>query len=140
MKPGVSSFRYGIDISNRNYRKQPKCNVEVVMKWKKELQSSCVSTPVAYSFLENGSDEVLANRAHACVDCPQRVLEVRGCGADGWIVVGGVALLFRRLHLQWLAHPPRCGLGRHRGHCKRGQGRRHSRYACPLLHSAVTPS
>lgn len=78
MKPGVSSFRYATDISARNYRKQQKCDLEVVMRWKKELQSSCISTPVAYSFLKNGNDDVRGGRMCLCVDRRQQLLEVYG--------------------------------------------------------------
>ena len=67
-KPGVSTFRFAKDISAKNYRKQDKCNVNVVLNWKRELQSSCFSTPVLYPFFKDGNSDVQRDYSSLCAD------------------------------------------------------------------------
>ena len=83
-KPGVSNFRFAKDISARNYRKQEKCDVDVVLNWKQELQSSCLSTPIIYPFFKSGSKDVWFKGVCFYVDCCKYVLAIRGYRQFGW--------------------------------------------------------
>lgn len=67
-KPGLSKFQFAKDMSSRNYRKQDKCGIDIVLTWKKEVQSSCFSTPVAFPLFNNGQDDVFHIIESDCVD------------------------------------------------------------------------
>lgn len=77
-KPGLSKFPFAKDISARNYRKQDKCGIDIVLNWKKEVQSSCFSTPVAFPLLYGETDDVQLNYPFKHVDYRKWLLEVSG--------------------------------------------------------------
>ena len=59
-KPGLSKFQFAKDVSSRNYRKQDKCGIDIVLSWKKEVQSSCYSTPVAFQLFHEEYEDVFS--------------------------------------------------------------------------------
>ena len=66
----ITNFKFASDVSAKNCRIQNKCNTEIVMNWKKELQSSCFSTPIIYPIHQEGKEDVL----YKCVPLPRRLL------------------------------------------------------------------
>ena len=42
----------------RNSRVQNKCQTDILLNWKKQLQSSCYANPLVYPLHQDGKDDV----------------------------------------------------------------------------------
>lgn len=54
----ITNFRFASDVSMRNSRVQNKCQTDILLNWKKQLQSSCYSNPLVYPLHQDGKDDV----------------------------------------------------------------------------------